>query len=452
MEAARHGTGRSTALMLTPRPVTVDLAGRTAATWAYQPTLAGPEIRVRPGDRLDVTVVNQLPAPTSVHWHGLAIDNAFDGVPGITQPAIAPGGHFRYHFVVPDAGTYWYHSHQGLQLDRGLYGPLIVEDPTDPGVDVDQVIVIDDWIDGVAGTPDQALADLRGSMGAIGSMGGMGSKTSSSGMRGMTSPLLGGDAGDVSYPLHLINGRPPADRVTIGAPAGGRVRLRVINAGSDTAYRFAVGGHALTVTHADGRPVQPTNVDTVVLGMGERYDITLTARSGAWPVYASAEGKGGNAAGVLRTNDSSVSAAPPTAARPGELDGRLLTYRQLRPTAGTALPARQPTRNYTVDLVGNMGRYSWGLAGDANHLDVRQGDRVRLGMRNRSPMWHPMHLHGHTFALAGLAGARKDTINVLPGQTTVIDFDADNPGQWMFHCHNTYHQAMGMATTICYRT
>jgi len=99
-----------------------------------------------------------------------------------------------------------------------------------------------------------------------------------------------------------------------------------------------------------------------------------------------------------------------------------------------------------------MGRYSWGLAGDADRLDVHQGDRVRLTMRNRSPMWHPMHLHGHTFALTELGGARKDTVNVLPGQDMVIDFDATNPGQWMFHCHNTYHLAMGMAATVSYRT
>ena len=116
-----------------------------------------------------------------------------------------------------------------------------------------------------------------------------------------------------------------------------------------------------------------------------------------------------------------------------------------------SLPGRDPDRTYTVDLTGNMGRYQWGLAGDAGHLDVRQGERIRLNMRNVSPMWHPMHLHGHTFALTNLGGARKDTVNVVPGRTVTIDLDANNPGQWMYHCHNTYHLAMGMATTFSYR-
>ncbi|MDQ6785175.1 MAG: multicopper oxidase family protein [Actinomycetota bacterium] len=444
VEAARRRSGNIYAVNLVAQPAVVDLAGQAAHTWAYSSALADPELRMRPGDTLEATVVNQVPEPTTVHWHGLAIDNAMDGVPDLTQKAIAPGASFTYRFVVPDAGTYWYHSHQGLQLDRGLYGPLVVEDPTEPGVDVDQVLVLDDWLDGIAGTPDQALASTRGGMGSMG--GGMGS------MKRMTSSLLGGDAGDITYPMHLINGRPPADRTKVTAPPRGKVRLRLINAGSDTAYRFAVGGHPLTVTAADGRPVQPVVVDTVLIGMGERYDVELTADSGVWPIVASAEGKGGGGAAMLRTTDATAETAPPMSARPAELDGHVLSYTDLRPVAGTALAPHTPDRSYTVDLVGNMDRYQWGLAGDAQHLNVRSGERVRITMRNTTTMYHPMHLHGHTFAVATANGVRKDTINVLPGRTQVIDFDADNPGQWMYHCHNTYHQVKGMTTTVSYRT
>ena len=463
VEAARARSGRTVSLSLTAAAVTADLAGRQVSTWAYQSALAGPEIRVRPGDVLDVTVANRLPAPTSIHWHGLAVDNAFDGVPGVTQAAIAEGGSFRYRFVVPDSGTYWYHSHQGLQLDRGLYGPLIVEDPADPPVDVDQALILDDWLDGLPGTPDQQLAALRHTMsgmsgmsGSMGDMPGMSAGTASSAnsqMGAMTSGLLGGDAGDVAYPLHLVNGRPPADRPTVVSPPGGRVRLRLINAGSDTAYRVAIGGHRLVVTHADGRPVVPVTVDTLLIGMGERYDITFTARSGAWPIYALAEGKQSHASAVLRTTDTNAvtSPPPPDTSPPAELDRQILAYHQLQPTPGDALTARPPDRSYTVDLTGNMSAYQWGLAGDAGRLDVTQGQRVRVTFRNRSRMWHPMHLHGHTFALADLAGARKDTVNVLPGESVVLDFDADNPGQWMLHCHNTYHLDTGMATTVSYR-
>lgn len=462
-EAARARSGRTVQLSLTAAAVTADLAGRQVSTWAYQAALAGPEIRVRPGDVLDVTVNNHLPAPTSVHWHGLAIDNAFDGVPAVTQPAITAGGSFRYRFVVPDAGTYWYHSHQGLQLDRGLYGPLIVEDPADPPVDVDQVLVFDDWLDGLPGTPEQQLTALRQTMagmsgmsGAMGDMPGMTAgpgPADSSPIGTMTSALLGGDAGDLAYPLHLVNGRPAADRPTVVSPPRGRVRLRLINAGSDTAYRVAVGGHRLVVTHADGRPVVPVTVDSVLIGMGERYDITFTARSGAWPIYAAAEGKRSHASAVLRTTDTTAATSPPPpdTSPPAELDGQILAYRQLQPTPGDTLTVRRPDRAYTVDLIGNMGTYQWGLAGDAGRLDVTQGQRIRVTFRNRSRMWHPMHLHGHTFALADLAGTRKDTVNVLPGESVAVDFDADNPGQWMLHCHNTYHLDTGMATTVSYR-
>jgi FtsP/CotA-like multicopper oxidase with cupredoxin domain len=191
-------------------------------------------------------------------------------------------------------------------------------------------------------------------------------------------------------------------------------------------------------------------VDAVLLGMGERYDVQLTAASGAWPIYALAEGKNAAAVAVLRTTDARVSAAPPVTVRPAELQRSVLGYAQLAPAAGQALATREPDRRFTVDLTGNMHMYQWGLGGNAKNLNVRPGERIRIAMRNRSGMWHPMHLHGHTFALTDHSGVRKDTVNVLPAQTATIDFDADNPGQWAYHCHNVYHQSLGMMTTLSY--
>ncbi|WP_165604730.1 multicopper oxidase domain-containing protein, partial [Mycolicibacterium elephantis] len=134
----------------TPAETDIDLGGVTVRTWAYGDRLPGPEIRMRKGERLRAQLTNRLPAPTTIHWHGLAIPNPMDGVPVLTQPAVPPGQDFTYEFVVPDAGSYWYHSHEGTQLDRGLYGPLIIEDPAD-GADYDDelVVVLDDWVDGV---------------------------------------------------------------------------------------------------------------------------------------------------------------------------------------------------------------------------------------------------------------------------------------------------------------
>ena len=467
-EAARLSTGTVVTRTLTAAPATVDLGGRVVNTWAYNGGVGTPLIRVSAGDRLDVHLLNQLTDPTTVHWHGLALRNDMDGVPGVTMDSVAPGADFRYSFTAPHPGTYWFHPHVGVQMDRGLQGALIIDDPHEPGgYDQEVVLILDDWTDGWSATPDAILARLgRDGMsmgGSSGSSGGM--NMGSGGMGGMdmgstvsaTQPL-GTDTGDVVYPAHLINGRLPQDPMTVSAKPGQRIRFRLINAGSDTAYRFAVGGHRLTVTHADGFPVQPVEVDTVVLGMGERYDVVVTAGDGAFPIVASPEGKGDAAAlAVLRTASG---AAPAVGARPVELDGRLLSYVDLVPTDSAALPARQPDRRLDVTLGMVNGGRQWVLNGvpyDRHRaLDVTAGQRVRITMRNETMMFHPMHLHGHTFAVVtgpgntAAPGVRKDTVNVLPMQTVAIDLDTDNPGQWLAHCHNAYHGKLGMMTVMSY--
>ena len=282
---------------LVARPVTVDLAGRTVPTWAFADVIGGPGLRAKAGDVLAVSFRNELPVETTIHWHGIALRNDMDGVHDLTQLAVKPGATFEYRFTVADPGTYWFHPHTGLQLDRGLYSPLIIDDPADPGAyDAESIIVLDDWLDGLAGrTPEMVFAKLKPAGGGIGDMSGM-----------ARSNLLGGDAGDARYAMHLVNGRPPGDRPTFDVLPSGRLRLRVINAGSDTAYRFCVGGHRMTVTHTDGFPVE---VDTILIGMGERHDVVVTVRDGAWPFVALAEGKNDAAEAVIRTKGS-IQTAP----------------------------------------------------------------------------------------------------------------------------------------------
>jgi FtsP/CotA-like multicopper oxidase with cupredoxin domain len=231
------------------------------------------------------------------------------------------------------------------------------------------------------------------------------------------------------------------------------VRLRLINAGSDTAYRVAVGGHRLTVTHADGFPVDPVVVDNVVLGMGERYDVIVTAGSGAFPIVAVPEGKDDPAAeAVLRTSSAST---PATGSRPAELDGRSISYDDLVPTDAVRLPSRAPDRSETIVLTASASGYVHGINGrsfpDSPPVNVREGERLRLTVQNDTMMFHPIHLHGHTFQLVGRGSARKDTVNVFPMSKVTFDVEASNPGQWMLHCHNTYHLETGMATTLSYR-
>ena len=455
-ERARHHTGRTVTARLTPSAGALDLGGVVVDTWSFG-SLPGPTLRARAGDRLVVDLANHLPAPTTVHWHGIALRNDMDGVPGMTQEPIAPGAAFRYDFTVPDPGTYFFHPHVGVQLDRGLYGTLVVEDPAEPGDhDLEWVVVLDDWVDGTGRTPDQVLASLRAGTSAsgMGGMGGMGRPGMGMGGEGGSSRLLGG-AGDVDYPYYLVNGRVPTSPVTLTGRPGQRVRVRLVNAGSDTAFRVAVGGHRLTITHADGFPVQPVAGDAVLLGQGERVDLLLTLGDGAFPLVASAEGKSGHGLAVVRTAGG---AAPTAAAVPTELGGRVLTVADLSPAASVTLPAKRVDRSHDLLLGGSMREYRWTINGrtfdEQQPLEVREGERVRLRMRNATMMFHPMHVHGHTFAVVdgtGRPGVRKDTVVVRPMQTVLVDLDATNPGQWMTHCHNAYHGEAGMMTTLSYR-
>ena len=423
---------------VTAAPTKVNIGGRDIDTWAFGDRPSAGGIRASAGDLIEATFINRLTTANTIHWHGIALRNDMDGVHDLTQPAVQPGAQFTYRFTVPDPGTYWFHPHVGLELDRGLYAPLIIEDPHDPvSADVDAVLMLDDWLDGYGPTQDEVFDTLKkgGGMADMGSMDGR-------------------ITGDVAYPLHVINGRAPTDRETVTAKPGQKVRLRLINAGSDTAYRVAITGHRLSVTHADGFPVTPVEVDNVVLGMGERYDVIVTAQDGAFPIVAVPEGKSDTPAeAVLRTNSSN--APPALGSLPSGLQGRTVKYEDLVATEAARLPSKDPDRRADIVLTGSMGRFDFGI-GDRNFpdtapLEVHQGERLRLKIRNNTMMFHPMHLHGHTFQMVNGGSARKDTVNVLPMNAIEIDIAADNPGQWMLHCHNTYHLETGMATVLSYR-
>ena len=451
-ERRRRRGARVHDVVLTAAPVTLDLAGLVAPTWGYNGTVPGPEIRVRAGDVVRARLVNRVPASTTIHWHGVALRNDMDGVPGVTQPSVEPDTEFLYEFTVPDAGSFWFHPHTGLQLDRGLYAPLVIEDPSEPGdYDREYNVVLDDWVDGIGQAPEEILDTLRAGGGAHAAHGKGAAATT-------PANALGGHTGDVTYPLYLVNGRPPKDPAVLDAKPGERLRLRILNAGADSPFRVALGGHRLTVTHTDGFPVEPVIGDAVIVGMAERYDVTVTvAGSGAFPLVAAAEGKGNQAMAIVR---SGPGPAPPPDARPSELDGRLLSHSDLVATPGVALRRARPDRSHRVVLGGGEQGYRWTINGrthdDARPLHVREGEMVRLVFENRTTMFHPMHLHGHTFQVAGSVtgsgrrGARKDTVIIQPKELLAVDLAAENPGQWMLHCHNIYHMEGGMMTTLSY--
>lgn len=432
---------------LRPGVSTVDLGGVTARTWCYDGQVPGAELRAKAGDVVQVRVRNGLPVETSVHWHGIRLHNAADGVPGITQDPIAAGADYTYTFIAPDPGTYFFHPHSGVQIDRGLYAPLIVEDPADPGgYDIEWVLVLDDWTDGVGRSPDDILAAFKAEGGTVG----QGMNHDMGGMGGMgRSPL--GDVGDIVYPHYLINGRVPAAPLTLTAKPGQRARIRIINAAADTLFRVAVGGHSLTVTHTDGYPVRPMNTRAVYVAQGERVDLLVTLADGVFPLVAAAEGKQGQGLILVRTGSGT---APSAEAWPVELDADPLLLSDLVPSEAARLPQREPDQVEQVTLNGQMKPFAWGMNGATFGSDTpirtSAGRRLRLQMTNETMMAHPMHLHGHTWSLPERGGLRKDTILVLPMQTLVADLQADNPGRWAYHCHSTYHAEVGMMTTLQY--
>lgn len=442
-ESARPHSGVIRKFSLVAAPTTIDLAGRTVQTWAYgiSPIAAG--LRATAGDRVQIAFSNKLPQATSVHWHGLAIRNDMDGVPGVTTPTIASGGNFLYDFTIPDSGTHWFHPHTGLQLDRGLYAPFIIDDPKEPGkYDIEWVLVLDDWTDGIGPSPEDIFAKLRA-----------GDGTNSGGM-GMGGMGMGGlDGGDVTYPYFLINGRPPEDPEVLQARPGQKIRLRIINAAADTIFDVAFADHEMLITHSDGYPVQPVRSLLIRIGMGERYDAIVTLKDGAFPFVAIPVGKSGVARAVVRTGSGSL---PAPDALPTESRLTPMTVADLSAGAGSALPRRSPDVTQVLQLSGSMQPYVWTINGrtydKAAPVQIRQGQSGRLRIQNASMMSHPIHLHGHTFQIgaAGGQGPRKDTVLVPPMGMVSVDLRADNPGRWMIHCHNIYHAEAGMMTRLEY--
>ena len=429
---------------LTARPLSLDIGGIEAKTWGYVSDTGDTAIEATAGDVLQVDITNELPESTSIHWHGIALHNAADGVPGMTQDPIEPGESFSYVFEVPHGGTYFYHSHSGLQRNRGLHAPLIVRDPQDAeDQDVEWTIVLDDWVDGIQGTPDDELDKLTG-MGSGDHHGKMGM-----GDHGTPDRVLGGDAGDVMYPHYLINGRIPRAHRTFNARPGDKARLRFINSGADTIFKVALGGHRMTVTHVDGFPVRPHDIESFYLSMGERVDVEVVLGDGVFPLTALAAGKDDRAFAVIRTA-AGQTPAPETTFPELTAPGTFLT--SFEPAERALLPAGDVDKETAVELTGQMMPYQWGLRIDGADSPgtVQEGQRLRMRMHNPTVMPHPMHLHGHTWALPGSSGLRKDTVLILPGETVDADLIADNPGEWAFHCHNAYHQETGMMSSLRY--
>lgn len=454
---ARGGAGNGPVreYTLTAEPIETSLgSGHDWRTWGYNGRYPGPEIRVTEGEHLRITVENRVPnAGTTVHWHGLPVPNGMDGVPGVTQAPIPPGESMTYEYEAAPAGTYMYHSHQGLQLDRGLVGPLIVEERT-PHVEYDRehVVILDDFLSGTPKTLKELAQRQESSGGMMGrGRGGMMDR------RGQGGGMMSGMGGIIPpYEGLLINGKLSGDPSVFEMKKGERVRFRLVNLSSATTYRLAISGHRMHVSHTDGRPVELVEVDSLRIGMGERYDVIVEATNpGAHVLMAEAvEGDVPPARAGVRY-PSVRRARPPEGQIPEGLQGgRRLRYDDLQSVETPLRSNGEPDRTMNLRLSGGMmmSRGEWSIDGqhypEADPLRIRQGERVRVNMNNRSMMLHPMHLHGHFFQVGN---ALKDTVitEAHMGQAT-FEFEADNPGDWFFHCHNLYHLDSGMARVFTY--
>jgi FtsP/CotA-like multicopper oxidase with cupredoxin domain len=450
---------RSAKLRLTAGTRTLAVNGKSARVFGLIGPNGKPGITLSPGERFHVDLVNEAGTSTIVHWHGQLPPWTQDGFPWPQTPPIPAGDTHSYDYA-PIAGTYWMHSHQGMQEQSLMTAPLIVRSAEDLRADRQEVVLM--LHDFSFRTPDELLAGLTKSNGSRSATptSGMGNnmKMGSGSMAAMNMGSgMSMDLNDIDYDAFLANDRTFADPEVIRTEQGGRVRLRLINAASATQFWVDLGALSGTVIAADGHAVRPVRVTRVPLAMAQRLDVLIDLPgNGSYPIFALVEGKRARTGIILAASGATVSRL---AAEAGENAPPVDLSLERRLEAVTPLAPRAPDVTHRVILAGAMAPYAWSLNGEywpnVTPLMVTPGQRVAIEMLNHTMMPHPMHLHGHAFQVVAIngtpiAGAVRDTVLVPPMGSVTIAFDADNPGRWAFHCHNMYHQVTGMMTEVRY--
>jgi FtsP/CotA-like multicopper oxidase with cupredoxin domain len=468
-------TGRS-ALAAAPRRLAIEMRQievlrRPAEIFR----LAGPDgkegLEFRAGDEFDVTLENRAGVASLIHWHGLTPPWRQDGVPEISQPALAPEKDYSYLFPLTRPGTYWMHSHQGLQEQQLASAPLIIHDPAEAALDRQEVVVL--LHDFSFRSPEEILAGLLKKAGTssgmsanAGSMSGMdmsgmdmsGTDMGGMGMGGGSEGGMKPDLNDVDYDAFLANSRTLEDPEVFAVEKGGRVRLRLINAAASTNFTIDTGALSATLIAVDGHGVKPVPGQRFPIAIAQRLDllVELPKEGGAFPILALQEGTSGRAGIVLATPGAAIGRLGLKGSEAGPVVGSAFEA-ALVPARG--LPDRTAERRIVLKLEGDMSRYAWTFDGvpypQHPPLTVKQGERVELSYRNTTMMSHPIHLHGHIFQVVGIGGRRirgavRDTVLVPPMQTIDVAFDADNPGRWAMHCHQLYHMSVGMFVELRY--
>lgn len=462
---------------LTAGTRTLEVNGRPAKVFRLTSEGGRQGMLLLPGEPFHVALANELDQPTIIHWHGQLPPWTQDGVPWPQTPPLAPGANRTYDYV-PVPGTYWMHSHLGLQEQNLMAAPLIVRDAAAMREDRQEIILMlhdfsfrtpDELLAGLTGqTPDAVHAMVRqtenvpapamtgsnpqSTRGAVMGMASTRTKSMSMGDTDM-------DLDDITYDAFLANDRTLADPEILRVAHNARLRLRVINASAASQFWVDLGALVGRVAAVDGHAVHPVAGSRFPLAIAQRLDILVDLPgSGAFPILARLEGSHRQTGIVVATQKARIARISDRAAREAPaVDNSLET----RLSAVRPLVQRKPDLRHRIVLSGQMKPYRWAL-NDAywphvEPLMLAKGQRVEIDLVNHSTMAHPMHLHGHTFQVVAVNGRRingavRDTVLVTPRMGSVrIAFDADNPGRWVFHCHNLYHLATGMMTEFRYQ-
>ena len=434
----------------------IDINGRAATVNCIRQPNGQDGMTMELGDRFRVRLTNRLSTDTLVCWHGLKPPASQSGVPDLSRPALMPGESYDYDFAVNHSGTHWMSSMFALQRQKLTSAPLIVRDPEDRDRDEqDVVLVLSDFS---FREPEDILFDLR--RGAFRPMAvnhedgeNPGETAISTGERGSMFHFH-----DVRFDAYLANDRTLQDPDVVRVERGQAVRLRIINASSATNFLIDLGRVQGELIAVDGSPIVPLRALRFPVATAQRLDIrmTLPYEDGSFPILAQRENDISRTGILLATRRATIDRISDTARRPTP---GLPVERPLR--AANPLPERPADRTNTYNLTGDHDGNDWSVNMRAydplRPFWVREGERVELVLNNLTTMPHPMHLHGHKFQVVSIrgdrfSGAMRDTVMVPPHKSVRIAFDADNPGDWVFHSQHLYHMALGLRTAIRYET
>jgi FtsP/CotA-like multicopper oxidase with cupredoxin domain len=434
---------------------TIEVNGKPASVFAIRQPDGTSGIITEVGKRFRVRLQNNIDQPSLIHWHGLTPPWQQDGVPGISAPPIPPGGSADYDFPLRFGGTFWMHSHQGLQEQSLMLAPLIIHDDRNRPGDQEVVLVLNDFS---FTPPEQVFAGLKKSGSMPNMAAGAPQMASATGMT-PTGAAPAPDLNDVKYDAFLANDRTLADPEVVKVEPGGHVLLRVINGSSMSNYHLDLGQLKGELIAVDGFRTSSVIASRFPIAVAQRLDIRLELprEPAAYPVLAVLEGDRRQTGIVLTAGRAAIARIADTTST---TSAALTLDLERRLHATVPLRQRKADRVHMLHLTGDMARYIWSINNvawtpEVPSLPITKGERVELVMINQTRMPHPMHLHGHEFQVVEIDGRRfsgavRDTVLVTPGRRVVIAFDANNPGFWAFHCHLLYHLDAGMFTTLRY--